>query len=161
MHERRIVRVAAAAAYALIAVIALACGGSGDAGGTAVRAAGPPPAEATPPPEVSVGVGWDTAPLIRDYGFGVPYQLVGFACAKGLPPKATVLVKVSGSAGARPSLGVEVANDGTVAVPIPLLRPGEVVWEFQSITLKDGSSFGMLPPGASATVGGADKPCQF
>ena len=68
MHERRIVRVAAAAAYALIAVIALACGGSGDAGGTAVRAAGPPPAEATPPPEVSVGVGWDTAPLIRDYG---------------------------------------------------------------------------------------------
>ncbi|MCC6237262.1 MAG: hypothetical protein IT299_06790 [Dehalococcoidia bacterium] len=166
MHQLRASRGWLAVASGMLGLLLISCGGSsnGTAEGasTVIRAAGPPPAEETAPPDVTSSVGWDAAPLARDYGFGVPYQLVGLACAKGLPPKATVLVKVAGSAGARPALGVEVGSDGTVIVPFGLLRPGEVIWEFQSITLKDGSGYGKLPPGAAGTaVGGVDEPCRF
>ncbi len=162
MRQRR-ARLIALAALGALAMAA--CGGDSDLEQpAATREAAPIPAAGPPPPggaEVVVGIGWDVAPLARDHGLGVPYQLVGFACAKGLPPRATVLVRVSGSAGARPALGAEVGADGTVVVPFGLLRPGEVVWEFQSITLQDGMSYGQLPRGAAGTVGAEDQPCQF
>lgn len=166
MYQRRAGLRWLAVASVTLGLLLMSCGGSSNGSvedsSTRLRAAGPPPAEQSTAPEVTSSVGWDAAPLARDYGFGVPYQLVGYACAKGLPPKATVLVKVSGSAGARPALGVEVGSDGTVVVPFGLLRPGEVIWEFQSITLRDGTSYGKLPAGASGTVaGGVDEPCRF
>ena len=173
MYQRRAGRAWLAVASGLLGLLLVSCGNSSDqtdrangvpeGASTPIRAAGPPTADqAAATPTVASSVGWDAAPLARDYGFGVPYQIVGLACAKGLPPRATVLVKVSGSAGARPGLGVEVASDGTVVVPFGLLRPGEVIWEFQSITLKDGTSYGTLPAGATATaVGGTDEPCRF
>jgi hypothetical protein len=118
----------------------------------------------TPTPTASTvyaaGVGWDAAPTAREYGVGGPFAIVGFACAQGLPPGATVIVRATGNAGARPSLGVQVGMDGSVVVPFGLLRPGEVTWEFQSITLKDGSSYGMLPPGRTATATTTDQPCE-
>lgn len=104
----------------------------------------------------AAGVGWDVPPYSRDYLIAGAMVAVGLACASGLPPGAQVSIRVGGQTGALSPVGGVVLADGSVEVAFGLQRPGEIVWEFVSITAREG----VLPRGRAATWGTSDQPCE-
>lgn len=121
-----------------------------------------PSSTQTPAPAgpYAAGVGWDVPPYARDYGLGGNFAAVGLACARGLPPGAAVSIRFAGQTGARSPAAGAVAADGSMVVAFGLERPGEIVWEFVSITPREGAFSGVLPRGRAATWGTSDLACE-
>lgn len=123
-----------------------------------------PAATATPSAAaVTTSVGWihpANAAEATSLGIAPPYLSLGVACATGLPPGASVQLRLGGDAGPPATASGTVSANGRLEVRFGIQRAASVSFEFASITPTSGAAPSPLPAGASGTVTlPASKPC--